>query len=289
MLICLNLRSQSWRLLGGLGLMLMVGLAWPGFAWADKAPSPLVFDASEGAITVITLYETTADTQKDAFKTVFKTSSSFYKKISGFDSFAVLASSDGERVLELTQWQDQASYDAFQASLQDDSDEDYSKYYEKYKKKQSEGGVSEPLFTATFALDQAVAPPGLVATIPGPDSLVQISLISPTSATGQAAVLTAAQATFLTLPDLYPSPRSALLLAGVDTPEVLLVANWGALAEFADLDQVPQLTVDLEPTVTLDNPADTDAPADAAAPLATADDHLFQIVKVIAPKSDDDR
>ncbi|HIK46428.1 MAG TPA: antibiotic biosynthesis monooxygenase, partial [Leptolyngbyaceae cyanobacterium M65_K2018_010] len=97
--------------LRGWGVALLIALAtlgWPGAGWADKVASPLVFSGDEGAIAVISLYETTPEAQSDGVKALLKTSKSFYKKVPGFQSFALFSSVDGQRILELTQWQSQA-------------------------------------------------------------------------------------------------------------------------------------------------------------------------------------
>jgi heme-degrading monooxygenase HmoA len=131
------------------------------------------------ALTTVTLYETTSETQKDTFKEIFKTSKSFYKKTPGFSGFMGLASGDGLRVIEFTQWQDEPSYEAFPGCANSESSYDYSKYYEKYTQTQSDESASAAPFTGKFVVEQVVAPPGLMAAIPGESALVQISRFSP--------------------------------------------------------------------------------------------------------------
>ncbi len=265
-----------------LGMSLLGLLLWlPGAAaWADKVVEPLVFAADGSAIAVISLYETDPTTQADAVKSFYKISKSFYKTIPGFYGLALLSSADGARVMELTQWSDQASYETFQTSLASGTgEEDYTKYYEKYASAKGGKGKSnekeavslgEPFLTASFAIDQVVSPPGMVSAIPGTMALVQLSDVAADTPEHQADLLAVAQATLADLPQLYPSPRTAVLLRGIDTTHIALLANWGSVAEFSDLDQVPQLTLATE----------------AEDVSFTTDSHLYQTVKVITPKAE---
>lgn len=252
-------------------------------AWADKVTEPMFFDADTGAIAVISLYETNPTTQADAVKSFYKISKSFYKAIPGFYGLALFSSGDGSRVMQLTQWQDQPSYETFQASLASDGGEaDYSKYYEKYagakggkgKSKEAEVSLGEPFLTATFAVDQVVSPPGMLSAIPGSMALVQLSDMAADTPEQQIDLIEAAKATLAGLPELYPSPRTAILLRGIDTSHIALLANWGSAAEFSDLDQVPRLTLT----------ANEDDENEAVA--FTTDSHLYQTVKVINPKTE---
>ncbi|MEA5449620.1 hypothetical protein VB780_13630 [Leptolyngbya sp. CCNP1308] len=242
----------------------------------------MVFDADAGAIAVISLYETSPTTQADAVKSFYKISKSFYKAIPGFYGLALFSSGDGARVMELTQWQDQPSYETFQASLASGGGaEDYSKYYEKYagakggkdkgKSKDDEVSLGEPFLTATFAIDQVVSPPGMVSAIPGSMALVQLSDMAADTPEQQIELIEAAKATLAGLSELYPSPRTAVLLRGIDTSHIALLANWGSAAEFSDLDQVPKLAL---------------AATEDEAVAFTTDSHLYQTVKVITPKAE---
>ncbi|HSM82808.1 MAG TPA: hypothetical protein VLS96_14050 [Nodosilinea sp.] len=282
-------------LLGCFGLWCF-GLLWllpVSPAWADKAVEPLMFKAGEGAIAVISLYETDPATQADAVKSFYKTTKSFYKTIPGFYGLALFSSADGERVVELGQWQDQASYDAFQTTLASGGADDYTKYYEQYASGKGKGGgpapesasLGEPFLTASFAIDQVVSPPGMVAAIPGPAALVQISEIATDTPAHQASLMAAAQTTLASLPQLYPAPRTAILLRGIDTSHIALLANWGSSAEFSDLDQVPQLALAIPPEGAPETV--TAGPDETADPLTfTTDSHLYQTIKVITPKAE---
>jgi hypothetical protein len=110
----------------------------------------------------------------------------------------------------------------------------------------------------------------MVSAIPGTMALVQWSDWATDTPEHQADLLAVAQATLADLPQLYPSPRTAVLLRGIDTTHIALLANWGSVAEFSDVDQVPQLTLATE----------------AEDVSFTTDSHLYQTVKVITPKAE---
>ncbi|TVQ09408.1 MAG: hypothetical protein EA368_09395 [Leptolyngbya sp. DLM2.Bin27] len=268
----------------GIGLIGLLLLLPSPFAQADKGVEPLVFDQSSGAIAVLSFYETDPATQADAVKSFYKTTKSFYKTIPGFYGLALLSSTDGARVVELSQWQDQASYEAFEASLTSasGSKEDYTKYYEQYATAQggskgSKGGqgkanatveLGQPLVTRFYSVDQVVSPPGMVSAIPGTMALVQISDIT-TDADHFISLEAAAQTALADLSQFYPAPRTAILLAELEANHIAVLANWGSVAEFSDLGQVPQITL---------------AEDDSEAASFTTDARLYQTVKVIAPK-----
>jgi heme-degrading monooxygenase HmoA len=262
------------------GLLILLLLP-VGFAWADKVAEPMVFATDRPAIAVLSLYETDPATQADAVKSFYKLTKSFYKTIPGFYGLALLSSSDGARVAELSQWQDQASYDAFKASLTSGGgDADYTQYYEKYAgargskdkgKTKETVDLGEPFLTASFAVEAIASPPGMVASIPGTTALVQISEFAAADADGQGELIAIAQAMLAGLPQLYPAPRTALLLRGLDDRQVGLLTTWGNAAEFADTSQLPLLS--------LGSP-------DPAAAFPPTDDRLYQTIKVITPKAE---
>ncbi|WP_197064740.1 antibiotic biosynthesis monooxygenase [Leptolyngbya sp. KIOST-1] len=259
-------------------------------AWAEKAVESMVFKAGDGAIAVISFYTTDPATQSEAVKSFYKTAKSFYKAIPGFYGLALFSSVDGLRAVELSQWDNQASYEAFQRSLATERDDgDYETYYKQYVKGGFKGvkdnakesiGLGAPTVTTAFAIDQVISPPGMVSAIPGSTALVQISKITTGTPEFQAQLVTAAEDTLAHLPDLYPSPRTTVLLKGIEVPHVALLTYWGNAAEFSDLSQVPQLALPALP------PA-PEAEAEANEALAfTTDSHLYQTIKVITPKTD---
>ncbi|MFQ4136467.1 antibiotic biosynthesis monooxygenase [Nodosilinea sp. PGN35] len=239
----------------------------------------MVFKDSGGAIAVVSLYKTDPAAQADAVKSFYKLTKSFYKTIPGFYGLALFSSVDGARVVVLSQWADDSSYAAFQASLTSGED-DYTKYYEKYagsksgkgskSQDQPGDGLGEPFLSATFTIDRVVSPPGMVSAIPGGTALVQIAEIAADSPAQQADLVAAAHLALADLPQFYPAPRTAVLLTGVDTPHVALLAHWGTTAEFSDLNQVPQIALATE----------------ESAPAFTPDSHLYRAIKVINPKAE---
>ncbi len=78
--------------------------------------------------------------------------------------------------------------------------------------------------------------------------------------------------TLADLPQLYPAPRTAVLLTGIDATHIALLTHWGSAAEFTDLAQVPQIALAIA-----DDEAETLS-------LIT-DKHLYETIKVITPKT----
>jgi len=297
------------RRLASLVLITLLTLGWAMPSWADKVATPLVFD-NPGLIAVLSIYETTAETQADVAKALLKASRSFYKPTPGFERLALFNSTDGDRLASLTLWQDVTSYEAFQASLTTAGAEDYTKYYEKFVKDRPGGIASlmeppEPLFTATLTLDQAAAPPSLSPVSVGENALVQIIGLGAKDPDQQAILATIAQTALDALPSLYPAPRAALLFRSTEAPYLALIANWGYVEEFGDVSQIPAIPIILPPVPLLSTPPEPvqetaleedGAPVqEASQPVAEAmvtaatfwlsqDDHLYQLVKVVAPK-----
>jgi heme-degrading monooxygenase HmoA len=304
------------RRFASLVLITLLTLGWALPSWADKVATPLMFD-NPGLTAVLSIYKTTAETQADGAKALLKASRSFYKPTPGFERLALFNSTDGARLASLTLWQDATSYEAFQASLTTAGAEDYTKYYEKFVKERPGGSASlmeppEPLFTATLTLDQVSAPPSLSPVSVGENALVQIIGLRAKASDDQAILTATAQATLKDLPSLYPAPRAALLLSATDTPYLALLANWGYVTEFGDISQLPPISIAALPLATAPDPSvqggdnqGEDGKGDLAispSPDALAlpqqnqaeamppedwlalDNHLYQLVKVIAPK-----
>jgi heme-degrading monooxygenase HmoA len=281
------------------------GWGWVDSGWADKLVQPLVFDGSATTV-ALSIYESTADNQADVVKALLKTSRSFYKPVGGFERFALLTSTDGSRIATLTQWQDAASYDAFQASLATaEDDEDYTKYYEKFVKERpgSSGLIldpPEPLLSAAFTVDQTAAPPGMMPITIGENALVQMIDVAGRSPEDQGLMLDAARRSLDALPSLYPPPRSALVLQAIDAPYVALLANWGYATEFNDVSQLPLIALtmpSLEVAAAAEGEVDEAISQDASQATEPSpqpvlsnlenlslDDHLYQLAKVVAPK-----
>ncbi|MBW4467737.1 MAG: antibiotic biosynthesis monooxygenase [Pegethrix bostrychoides GSE-TBD4-15B] len=245
--------------LGLLALLLIVLLTVaPQVAQADKTAAAYLFDPGSTSVNVAEIYETTATTQKDIVTTLMKSSKSFFKKTPGFGSFSVLQSADGERVLSLTQWQDAASYEAYLAQPAEDS---------KSSKKKETAPVA-PTRTILFEIDDTLAATGMVPAIRGKDALVQFNEITAKSLDDLPKLVDAAETLLPSIKQVFPSPRSAVLLKAVDGTDIALLTNWGSAAEYGDLTAVPALD-SLDPDLLS---------------LAESDLHLYQVVKTIVAK-----
>jgi len=261
-----------------LGLMLWIGLGGAIAAYADKAPQVLVFDTEPEAVSVMSVYETTPDTQLDAVSAVLKSSKAFFKGAEGFKGLSVLQSEDGSRVIALTQWTDAASYEAFIAQPV----EDYTKYQKEYQKDYSKGGKAPveltPAKTEVFELADMQIPSGMVPVIRGQGALVQLGEVSVAEADDLPEVLTEVEQALPDVSKMYPAPRSVMLLKAVDDSEALLLAYWGYAEEFQDLAQVPAVDVlSGLGAIALEG-------EDASPATPQVDQHLYKVVNVIAPK-----
>ncbi len=261
-----------------LGLMLWIGLGGAIAAYADKAPQVLVFDTEPEAVSAMSVYETTPDTQLDAVSVVLKSSKAFFKGAEGFKGLSVLQSEDGSRVVALTQWTDAASYEAFIAQPV----EDYTKYQKEYQKDYSKGGKAPvelaPAKTKVFELADIQIPSGMVPVIRGQGALVQLGEVSVAEAGDLPEVLTEVEQALPDVSEMYPAPRSVMLLKAVDDSEALLLAYWGYAEEFQDLAQVPAVDVlSGLGAIALEG-------EDASPATPQVDQHLYKVVNVIAPK-----
>lgn len=253
-------------------LFLGVIVGYPNVAQADKAVTSVFFDPSSTTVDVANIYETTPTTQKDVISGVMKSSKSFFKATPGFSSFSILKSEDGARVLTLTQWQTPESYQASVAKPTEESSksskEESAKSSKKEKKEKAD--VIAPTRTVAFKIDKAQAPEGVIPALSGKATLVQFSEITAKAADDKPKLLDSAEKLLTSVTQTYPAPRSAVVLQGMDSAEVALLANWGySSAEFADLSKLPSL-----------NPLSDDVAA-----LADNDQHLYEVVNVIAPKA----
>jgi heme-degrading monooxygenase HmoA len=253
-----------------LSLIVLIGFLFcnPSMAQADKATKSVVFDSTSSVINIASIYETTAETQKDTVSSILKSSKSLYKKAPGFNSFSVFQSEDGTRVVALTQWQDADSYEAFLAQPVDDAKSSKSS-----KKEKEEKVAIEPLRTIAFEVDKTLAPAGMIPSIRGKDALVQFSELTAKNPEDLAVLIASAEDALSGTAQMYPAPRSAVLLKGVDSSDVALLANWGYAMEFDDLSQVPSVAVLSEDEAT----------------LADADEHLYEVVKIIAAKPEKEK
>ncbi|MBA3923338.1 MAG: hypothetical protein H0X31_17250 [Nostocaceae cyanobacterium] len=259
----LKLVHHNFNVILSLVLCLSVVFGYPNVAQADKAVQSVLFDPSSTAVSVANIYETTATTQKDVISGVMKSSKSFFKKTPGLNSFSLLKSEDGARVLTLTQWQTPESYQAFIAPPAEESPESSK------KEKKGKAAVA-PTRTVVFKIDKTQAPEGVIPAVAGKATLVQFSEITAKAPDDQSKLLASAEEMLSGVPQMYPAPQSAVVFQGVDSANLALLASWGySSAEFADLSKVPTL-----------NPLSDDVAA-----LADSDQHLYEVVNVIAPKA----
>lgn len=266
-----------------IGLVLGLGFGGAIAAYADKAPQVLVFATEPETVSVLSVYETTPDTQLSAVSAVLKSSKAFFKGAEGFKGLSVLQSEDGSRVVALTQWADAASYEAFMAQPV----EDYTKYQTEYqkefsKKEFSKGGkpplTITPAKTEVFELADLQIPSGMVPVIRGQGALVQLGEVSVAETEDLPEVLTEVEQALPEVSKMYPAPRSVMLLKAVDDSEALLLAYWGYAEEFQDLAQVPAVDVlSGLGAIALEG-------EDASPVVPQVDQHLYRVVNVIAPK-----
>ncbi|MFQ3618399.1 MAG: antibiotic biosynthesis monooxygenase [Cyanobacteriota bacterium] len=282
----LTRQLRSWYLVQSvLAIALVLGLEFGGAiaAYADKAPQALVFATEPETVSVLSVYETTPDTQLDAVSTVLKSSKAFFKGAEGFKGLSVLQSEDGSRVVALTQWTDAASYEAFMAQPV----EDYTKYQKEYQKESSKGGkppmAITPAKTEVFELADMQIASGMVPVIRGQGALVQLGEVSVAETEDLPEVLTEVEQALPAVTQMYPAPRSVMLLKAVDDSEAVLMAYWGYAEEFQDLAQVPAVDV-LSGLGTVEAGDGEDRGAIALQAPPKIDQHLYKVVNVIAPK-----
>jgi heme-degrading monooxygenase HmoA len=255
------------RQFNSIALSLMLFLAgligFPETAQADKAPKAALFDPSSTAVNVVNIYETTPTTQKDVVSSVMKSSKSFFKKAAGFNSFSVLQSEDGSRVLTLSQWQTPESYQAFIAPPAEEP--------KSSKKEKKEKETVAPTRTLLFEIEQTQAPEGVIPSIRGNATLIEFDEITAEAADDLEKLLSSTEKSLSDVTKVYPAPRSAILFKGVDSPALAVMADWGYSSdEFIDSTKFPTLALNL----------------DEMTPGAGSDQHLYEVVKVIAAKPD---
>lgn len=193
-----------------------------------------------------------------------KFSKSGLKKAPGFSSFSVIRSEDGLRVLTLTQWQTPESYKAFVAQPTE----------ELAKSSKEEFEPIVPTRTVAFTVDKTQAPDGIIPALKGKNTLVQFSEIAMKAAEDKTKLIDSIEKFLPSITQMYPAPRSAVLFQGIDSTDVALLADWGySSREFLDLSKVPTLN----------------SLSDDVASLVNNDQHLYEVVKVIAAKPEKDK
>lgn len=267
-------------------LFLNVLIGYPNVVHADKAEKvvqPISFAPESKVVNVATIYETTPDTQKDAvssiMKSIFKSSKSSMKKAPGFNSYYVLKSEDGTRILGLTQWQDSASYQAFitppepeatSAESEKSDKEKDSKDFKKEKKKDKKYAAIAPARTVVFEVVKTQAGEGVIPAIKGKKAMVEFDELTAKDPADQPKLITFAEELMPSATQMQPAPGSVVLLKGVDNTDVALLANWDSGENFEELD--PAKTPAFAP------------PSDELTALVNTDQHLYEVVKVVSPK-----
>jgi heme-degrading monooxygenase HmoA len=194
-------------------LFLVVLVEYPNVARADKAIAAVLFDPSSTAVNVANMYETTPTTQKDVISGIMKSSKSFFKSTPGFNNFSILKSEDGAKIITLTQWQTPESYQAFVAQPAEES-------AKSSKKEKKDKTAIAPTRTVVFKIDKTQAPDGVIPAVSGKATLVQFSEITPKVADDQSKLLASAENLLTSVTQMYPAPRSAVLLQGVGSADV---------------------------------------------------------------------
>jgi len=255
-----------------------VTFLYAGVAYADKPPSKIVFDSTATPINVVSFYKSTPETQKDIVSSTLKASKSFYKSNPGFGSYLVLQSEDGTRVLTLTQWKDQASYEAFAAQAtasesapyKSDKAESYKSSSKSYGKKSDyEKEAIAPDRTIVYQIDKTQAAEGVIPGIYGLQTLIQFSDVVANDSETAPTVVASIEETFENAVKTVPAPHAAILLKGLENGELAMLANWGySKDELSDPEKLPD--IDLTP--------------EAVDELTTSDENLYEVVKVVTPK-----
>ncbi|MCD8485647.1 MAG: antibiotic biosynthesis monooxygenase [Desertifilum sp.] len=248
-------------------LPLIVGTLNPNPAQADKAVKAISFDPASEMVNVATIYETTPTTQKEVVSGILKSSKSITKKAPGFSTLSVLQSQDGTRAIALTQWQDLASFEAFLAQPVEE------KEAKKEKEKDKETIAIAPLRTVVFTVAKTQAPQGMVPSLRGKAALVQFDEFTVLEPDDLSTVLDSVTQGLPSITQLYPAPRSAVLLQSPESHDIALLANWGYSMEYDDPSLIP--TVDLLP--------------EEMASLTESDRHLYEVVKITAAKPEKEK
>lgn len=239
-------------------------MAVPRAAQADKGSNFVAFKSASHALNVAAFYETTPATQKDIAIGLVKSTKNLIKKAPGFMGYSILKRQDGSNVMTLSQWRDLASYDAFSqqllfGSLPGTGSAQASKWDEAVTV------APAPTRTAFFEIDQTQSPEGVTASLRGIGNIVQFSEVIATAPTAQPGLLASAETLLQEIPQMYPAPRSAVVLKGTEGTEVAFLADWGySRSEVEDLSKIPALNF---PEAAIDQGA-----------------NFYEVVKIIAAK-----
>lgn len=216
-------RTKSWALAGLLVLSLWVMVAQP--AKAGKVAKALTFDETGHSIEVLAVYETSYAAQKSLMKSL-KLPIKQMKKAAGFQGGSMLQSQDGKQVIALSQWQDLASYQAYQPSPPAND---------------SASPAATPAApTQTLVFEMVTAQPfipGITPALRGKEAVVQLVQLTPKEAEMQLQLLAQVKAILPQLLEQQPIPQSSLLFKGVDHDAIAFMMNWNCSAMFEDVGQ----------------------------------------------------
>lgn len=238
----LKLIFACWLFLG-----ILFTFSSPAKAGGNKA---LEFDAASGTVEVAAIYETSFTTQKSVGKSL-KVSSKLMKKAPGFKGFSMLQSQDGTQIIVFSQWQDLASYQAFDPN----------------STTTSISPSTPPAPTSSLIFEVVSVQTGIKGATPalrGKEAVVQFSQFTAKNPDERSQILTQIQEMIPHLIAKQPIPQSILLLKGVENQQIALLTNWNCSALFPDVGE----PVAIEPS--------TDLVA-----LANNEQHLYNVINII--------
>lgn len=248
-------RLSKFIVLFVLFLGLNLGLAHPT---AAKPIKSIPFNLSSGAANVATIYDTSLATQKAVVKSI-KSSKALLKKAPGFEGLSVLKSEDGSKVIFLSQWQDLASFQTYNAQPTAD------------KSSQSNGttAVATPPRVVVFEIAKVQAREGATPALRGKEAVVQLSEFRLKNPAEQSQVIAQVEKMMPGILQKQPAPQSTILLRSTDNTEVALLANWNCSADFEDIGQ----------------PATFEPPNADLVALADNEQHRYDVVQLMAVKA----
>jgi heme-degrading monooxygenase HmoA len=229
--------SKSWFLAGLLLLSLWLMLTQP--AQAGKSGKALTFGGSGSSVEVVAIYETSYAAQKSVVKAL-KIPTKLMKKAAGFQGSSMLQSQDGKQVIAFSQWQDLASYQAYEPSSPATSSAPTST---------SPGPAQTLLFERVTAQTSI---PGATPALRGKEAVVHLVQFTPKDAEARSQVQSYVEAMILKLLKQQPIPQSVLLLKGIDHDTIALMLNWNCSALFEDVGKPGAIALSSELTTIAD-------------------------------------
>lgn len=248
-----NQRLSKYILSCLLFLGLSLGFASPTAANSVKS---VPFNLSNGAVNVATIYDTSLATQKAVVKSI-KSSKALLKKALGFEGLSVLKSEDGTKIIFLSQWQDLASFQAYNTQPTATSD----------KSSQSSDTAAPPRIVV-FEIVKTQARQGATPALRGKEAVVQLSEFTLKNPADQQQAIANIERMMPGILQKQPTPQSVILLRSINNTEVALLANWNCSADFEDIGQ----------------PAAFEPPNADLIALADNEQHRYDVVQLMAVK-----